>query len=143
VHWVARRAGSGDSFEAIAAPAQPLSPSTPFHTGLDESRLYAGGSRADLAAGFAAFLRPTDILCSWGPYAPRLFEASVGPLPAARLDLRAAAQRLVSAKLGSLEDYAARIAAPPDGRLPAGRAGLRLGLMARILESWRALLPAP
>jgi DTW domain-containing protein YfiP len=138
VHWVACRVATGERFEQVAAPERALSPSTPFHTGLDEARLRAGGSRAELAAGFADFLRPTDIVCAWGSYAPRLYEASVGPLPAARLDLRAAAQRLVAAKLGALEHHAGRYE-PAPGPWPDGRAGLRLGLMAAILYGWRRL----
>jgi DTW domain-containing protein YfiP len=138
VHWVAHRPGSGEIFDVVAAPERPLAPSTCFHTGLAEPRLRGGGSRAALTAGFAGFLRPGDVLCAWGTYAPRLFEASVGPLPAARLDLRAAAQRMVAAKLGALEHYAASFPAAP-GQWPDGRAGLRLGLMTAILYGWRRL----
>lgn len=138
VHWVAHRVATGEIFDRVAAPAHALAPSTTFHTGLDEARLRAGGARAALAAGFAAFLRPTDLLCSWGDYAPRLYEASVGPLPSARLDLRAAAQRLVAAKLGALEHHATWYE-PAPGPWPDGRAGLRLGLMTAILYGWRRL----
>ena len=138
VHWVAHRVASGETFDVVAAPGRPLSPSTPFHTGLDEARLRGGGSRADLAARFAAFLRPGDVLCSRGTYATRVFQASAGPLPAARLDVRAAAQRLVSAKLGALADYAARFE-PAPGPWPDGRAGVRLAELTAILYGWRRL----
>lgn len=139
VHWVARRVGTGETFDLVAAPEQPLSPSTPFHTGLDEARLRAGGSRAALLAGFADFLRPTDVVCSWGSYTPRLFLGNGGTLPEPRLDLRTAAQRLTAEKLGPLEAYAARIAEPADAPLPDGRAGRRLGLLTAILYGWRRL----
>jgi hypothetical protein len=139
VHWVARRAGTGETFEAIAAPARPLSPTTPFHTGLTERRLRAGGTHAALLDGFARFVRPSDVICSWGSYAPRLFEANGGVLPAAQLDLRAAAQKLTSEKLGSLEAYASRAGSPPSSPVLDGRAGIRLGLLAAILDAWRAL----
>ena len=138
VHWVARRIGTGETFDVVAAPEQALSPSTPFHTRLDEARLRGGGARADLLAGFAAFLRPTDLVCSWGSYTPRLFLASGGTLPEPRLDLRTAAQRLTAEKLGPLEAYAARFE-PPEGPLPDGRAGARLGMLASILYGWRKL----
>ena len=35
VHWVAERVATGERFDVVAAPAQPLSPSTSFHIGLD------------------------------------------------------------------------------------------------------------
>jgi DTW domain-containing protein YfiP len=140
VHWVARRVATGETFEMIAAPVRPLAPSTPFHTGLDEATLRGGGTHDELLAGFARFLRPTDVVCSWGPYSPRLYEATGGTLPEARIDVRAAAQKLTSKKLGSVEAYASRIAPPPSQPLPAGRAGSRLGMVTSILHAWRALV---
>ncbi len=141
VHLVAHRVAGGETFEAIAAPVHALSPSTPFHSELDEARLRAGQPRADVLDGFARWLRPTDLLCAWGHYSFNL----LGPgdaLPADRLDLRFHAHRLLHKKLGSLEAYAASIAAatPP---LAAGRAGRRLAMLADILRAWHVLAQLP
>lgn len=138
VHWVAHRVGAGDSFDVITPPVGPLSPSTCMHTELDEARLWAGVPRAELVDRFDQFIRSTDIICSWGHYAPELFQAGGGRLPAARLDLRAAAQRLTNRKIGSLESYAAELG-PIPAPLTAGRAGRRLAMLAHVLRSWRAL----
>jgi len=138
VHVVAHRPASGDTFARIAAPERALSPTTCFHTGLAEDQLAAGAPRADVLAQLAAFLRPTDIVCTWGHYGPSLVTDAGGTLPAERIDLRAAAQRFTHKKLGSLDDYA-RSLGPIGPLLADGRAGLRLAMLAHIVTTWRAL----
>ena len=138
VHWVAHRPGTGETFDVIAAPGAALSPSTTAHTGLDEARLRGGVARAELVEQFSRFLRPTDILCAWGGYSASLLRASGGPLPAERIDVRAAAQRLTNRKVGSLEDFATTIA-PTPAPIAAGRAGRRLAMIVQIVEAWRAV----
>ncbi len=138
VHWVAHRVATGQTFDMIAAPERPLSPSTPFHSELSEDDLRGGAPRAELFAGYARFSRPTDILCAWGHHGLDLAIASGGSLPAERLDLRAHARRMVNRKLGSLEAYAATIA-PPLPPLTAGRAGKRLAMLVQIVRAWHAL----
>lgn len=145
VHWVAERVATGERFAVVAAPTGGLAPSTTFHIGLDAATLAAGVPRAALLAGFADFVRPTDVICSWGHYSPGLFTTSGGALPAAWIDLRAATQRLTSKKFGSLEDYAATLG-PRAAPFAPGRGGRRAALLAQVLRSWRALVtatPAP
>ncbi|MCE9579038.1 MAG: DTW domain-containing protein [Deltaproteobacteria bacterium] len=138
VHWVALRPATGEVFEAIAAPTGPLSPTTPFHIGLEEATLHAAPARAALIARFAHFVRDSDVIVSWGRYAPDLFRDAGGALPAARLDLRAAAQRLTQARIGTLDEYVASLGEPLPP-VAAGRAGRRVASLARILAAWRAL----
>jgi len=131
----------GETISVVLAPARALSPTTTFHTALSEDRLRAGGTRADLEAALAAFVRPTDIVCAWGHHATNLyFEGGGDVLPAVGVDLRAAAQRYHHAKLGSLERYANTYGASPP--LCEGRAGRRLAMLADIVTAWRALLRA-
>ncbi len=140
VHWVAHRPASGQTFARIARPEGALSPTTTFHIRVDEDRLRGGATRASLFAAFGDFLRPTDVVCSWGHYGPRLYQAGGGTLPDGRLDLRAAAQRLAAGKVGTLEEYATHTAPVGEGApLADGRAGHRLGLLSRLLDAWRAL----
>lgn len=139
VHWTARRVATGETFDVVAAPANPISPGTSSRIGVEETRLRAGVTRADLVAAFARFLRPTDVICSWGTYGPRLFEESGGALPAARLDLRAIARRLPGPKVGTFESYAARMGGEPPPGSPADRAGRRLAMLVRVVDAWRAL----
>lgn len=138
VHWVAHRPATGETLDVVAAPCTALSPNTTFHLGIDEARLRDGVPRAELFARLASFVKPTDIICAWGHYSPALLLASGGELPAERLDLRAVAQRLTQARVGSLEDYAA-VAAPIAASTAPGRARRRLALLVQIVHAWRAL----
>ena len=68
VHWVARRAQSGETFEAIIAPRRPLAPAIPRHIGIARERLESGESWESFRDRWAAFARPADVVCSWGRY---------------------------------------------------------------------------
>ena len=130
VHWLAHRPATGETFHALCAPELPLSPSTTFHTELPAPLLLAAPPRAALLSAFARFIRPTDILASWGHY-------SLSLLPTAhdRLDLRAAIQRFTNTKIGSLEDYAATLGPLPALSLP-GRGGRRLAALVGTLSTF-------
>jgi hypothetical protein len=139
---VARRFADGAHFETLAAPEHALSPSTPFHAGLDAAHLLAAPPRRDLVSGLTAFLRPSDVLCVWGPYATDLLREAGTTLPSASLDLRTAARRLLRGKVGSLEHYAATLgtAPPPFG---AGRAGRRMALLGQVVAAWQPIVALP
>jgi DTW domain-containing protein YfiP len=136
VHWVAIRPSTGERFEQLARPELALSPSTPFHTGLDPDGLLAASPRADLIAAFARWLRPTDIVAAWGHYSPNLYVAAGGTL-GERLDLRALAQRLTNKKLGPLEGYAESLG-PAWPALGDGRGGRRLAALVQVVDHLRA-----
>jgi DTW domain-containing protein YfiP len=142
VHWVAHRPATGETFDVVAAPQNPLCRSTPSHLELGEARLAAGVAREELFAAFARFLRPSDVVCAWGPYSPQLYERSGGTLPADRCDLRLAAKRLEPVKTGSLDQYAARTA-PSASAAPAGRAARRAAMLVRIVAAWRTIAGIP
>jgi hypothetical protein len=139
VHWVAIRPATGARFEAVAAPALPLCPSTTLHTRLPEATLRGGGTRAALLAAFAAFSRPTDVWCTWGTFTALLFRGAGGAPPAEVIDVRALSQRLLNRPIGALEDLAAALAPEPSATpLGAGRAGARLAMLAALVAHWRA-----
>ena len=95
----------------------------------------AGSPRADAIADLTAFLRPTDLVCTWGHYGAQLVAESGGTLPP-RIDLRAAAYAYVNKKIGSLEDYARSHGEVTP--IAEGRGGHRAACLARILASWLA-----
>ncbi|MCX5743445.1 MAG: DTW domain-containing protein [Proteobacteria bacterium] len=141
VHWLAYRPADGSRFEAVIAPRGELAPSTAFHLQLGADELHAGESPDAALAAFAAFLRPTDVACTWGHHGTTLWGAGGGTLPADRLDLRDATRRRVNRatpdqRVGSLESYARTLGptTPPIGR---GRGGERLAMLAAIVRSWR------
>ena len=125
IQIAAERVATGERFIGFAAPTGVLSPSTLFHTELDEAQLV--GSQTELLAAFAAFSRPTDLPCAWGHYGPDLIGQGD------RLDLRAAAQRLGNERVGSLEDYA------PAVEASRGRGVRRLAMVVAIVRAWHAL----
>lgn len=135
VQWIAHRPSTGETFEQLATPIGPLSPSTPFHTQLDEHQIRVADRGAQLVAAFARFSRPTDIIASWGHYGPRLFLDAGGELGEV-LDLRALAQRITNRKLGALEAAAATVG-EPRAPLGKGRGGRRLAALVQLVEHWR------
>lgn len=148
VHLVAERVATGERLSILAAPTHPLAPSTTFHTRLSEDELRAGGPQQGLVAAADAFLRPEDIVCGWGHHSANLMAKAGVAVPAERLDLRAALQRLRNVKIGTLEDVGRALAQQGAERcdeaaapaLPAagpGRAGARLAALAELLRSWR------
>jgi DTW domain-containing protein YfiP len=140
VHWIAERVATGERFEAIAAPTA-LSPSTPFHIELTAAQLRAGGNRADLVAGFARFVRRSDICCAWGCYAFELLRGAApdaaAALPDALVDVRAHVKHTSRARVGSLEEYAAGLGVAMH-RSDAGRAARRLDLLVATIRHLHA-----
>jgi DTW domain-containing protein len=132
VQWVALRPATGERFECFAAPRNPLSPSTPAHLSVDASTLHAGGTLASLLEGWRQFFREDDIICSWGRYATALFVRSGGTLPSKQFDLRLVAKDELKRNIGTMEEFYASLATGPSEPLAPGRAGVRLGQLAKI-----------
>ncbi len=132
IHWCAVRPGSDARFEAVLAPRQPLSPATLRHTLLDEAWFATGESLDAMKARWQAFLRPGDILVTWGGFAVGLAHADGIPLPAERLDLRHGTTRLAGARPGGQEAWLAKrgVAEPPA--MGSGRAGERVAQLVAI-----------
>ncbi|MBL9014032.1 MAG: DTW domain-containing protein [Myxococcales bacterium] len=133
VHVVAHRLATGETLSRVIAPERALSPTTTFHARLSEERLRAGSARGAAIADLAAFLRPTDLVCTWGHYGAQLVAESGGALPP-RIDLRAAAYAHTNKKIGALEDYARSLGDVTP--VAEGRGGHRAACLARILTSW-------
>lgn len=132
IQWTACRPATGETFDSIVAPLRPLAPKAPFHTEIDEATITSGISRGELMDRWARFLRPSDVLCTWGHYAASLFDAAGGELPASRVDLRVAARTHSRARVGTMEDYRKRLGLPAAEPLARGRAGRRLADLCAI-----------
>jgi DTW domain-containing protein YfiP len=135
IHWLAYRPSDGSLFEAIAAPTGELSANTAFHSELTAEQIAAGATAAEVVERFAAFVRPSDVMCSWGAYAPTLLSAHGGTLPEEHLDIRLCAQRYAQRKVGGLERFAGEVTP-----LAPGRGGRRLAMLASLLRTWRDVL---
>jgi len=146
VQWVACRPSTGETFEAVVAPRAELAPNTPAHVGLTAERLRAGGTLPAFLEAWRAFVRDTDVVCSWGRYATKLLVATGGHLPKERVDLRQVARVLESGKVGSLEEFYAGLAVPSSPSLATGRGGVRLGMVTEIARHFvraAGMLPPP
>ncbi|MGC4068546.1 MAG: tRNA-uridine aminocarboxypropyltransferase [Polyangiaceae bacterium] len=139
IHWVACRPFTGERFEYVVAPQHPLAQNTTKHVRLSESELSRGGDLPGLFTAFDAFLRPDDVLCSWGCYATALYCSSGGRLPEERHDLRTMSHAVEKRRFGSLEDYVTSSADPGfEARRIRGRAGLRLEKLEMLaLDYWK------
>ncbi len=139
VQWVACRVATGETFEAFVAPKKALAPHTTRHLRVDEARLRNGGTPEDLVERWHAFIRPTDVVCGWGTYGPRLLKALGGSFGAAFVDIRNAAHVMASAKMGTIDAYFEPfgISPPSDEAITCrGRAGLRLAQLVALVRSF-------
>jgi len=134
VHWVAQRISTGEVFEALVVPRNPLAPNTTKHISLDAERLLAGGTSEELNSRWREFIRDTDILCSWGCYATNLLASSGGYLPPLRFDLRGLAKELLKRNIGTMDRFLMSLDKNPCLIDASGRAGVRLGELVRIAE---------
>jgi DTW domain-containing protein len=134
VLWAAHRPATGETFSYVVAPTRALAPSTPHHTDIPEHVLATGGTRADLAERWQAFVRPTDIFCAWGRYEPDLFGIDT------ILDVRRIARDIANARVGSLADHRNCFPEILDHPVAViGRAGRKLTALRAILEAFAAL----
>lgn len=134
IHWVAHRPATGESLEVVVAPRHPLAPRTCEHTGLAAVALASGCDLATLHARWLAFVRPTDVLCSWGWYSTGLLREAGAWLPDERLDLRQAARRFTRARVGTLEECLVRLGTTARPPLGSARAGARLGQLVALTD---------
>jgi DTW domain-containing protein YfiP len=136
--WVAERLETGERFEAIAAPTYPLSVGAPLHADVARERIAGGLRRDELRARWASFLRETDVLCTWGHHAPGLLLAEGAPMPALRVDVRAASRLAARGKVGTLEAHGASVGVTAAGAIADhGRASRRLELLCGVVRRLR------
>jgi DTW domain-containing protein len=133
VQWVAQRLATGERFEAIVRPTIELTPGMRGHIAIAPERLDAGCTADQLRMRWQAFVRPDDVVCSWGQCASQLLLDTGGMLPRTRLDLRPIARALAKGRVGALESYhdALVLSSRPLG---AGRAGRRLGMLVEVVR---------
>jgi hypothetical protein len=134
VHLVALRPATGERFAAVIAPRRPLAPAAPAHLALPRDALLTGEAVASALERWRAFLRPTDVYCSWGGYTRDLLRAEHGP-DRPLLDLRVAVARRLGHRAGGIEAAASLLgcAGAASTAWTAGRAGRRAAALAAIV----------
>lgn len=136
VHWAAVRPATGERFEAYVVPSGPLAPSFEAHSRLVAEQILRGESRGEFARRLNAFLRPDDVLVSWGFYASELLRSEGIAVPP-RLDLREAAIHALGRRVGQLGDYLTALGTTAHVPWAAGRTGTRLAAMEALVERLR------
>lgn len=137
VHWVAHRLGTGETLDLAIAPRHPLSARTPAHLEVAPEMIQAGEALGAFLEQWRAFVRDTDVLCSWGHYSTGLLADVGGHLPAAQVDVRQLARDAERRKVGTVEEYHHSLGTAPSPPLARGRAGARV---ARLTDVVRSLL---
>ena len=141
IQLVAQRPATGERFAAILAPSRALAPHTPAHLELPPARFLDGEARESALARFAAFVRPGDLFCVWGPYAQELLRHERAP-ERPLLDLRPATSRFLLRRPGGLEEAAALLdGGAPSAPTAGGRADRRLDALCRVLRGLAAPPP--
>jgi DTW domain-containing protein YfiP len=130
---VAERVATGERFVAVAAPRSPLRAGFAQHTGWAVEQVRAGAPIADVAARWAAFLAPDDVLIGWGPFSARLLERERMRHQPWR-DLRSDVIQRLGRRPGGAERAAALLTGtePVVGRL--GRPGRQVAALAALVR---------
>jgi hypothetical protein len=134
VHWLARRPSTGETFEAVVAPRHSLAPTTPFHIRMGSGALLAGESWESFVARWQAFLRPSDVIVSWGHFPVDTLAADGVFLLRPRYDARALACAVLKKRTGTVEDCLPRMRIPVPESYGAGRGGARLAGLCLVVE---------
>ena len=146
VHLVAMRPATGERFEAVLAPRQPLARSTSLHVEMPEERLLAGEPLESGLARFQAFLRPGDKLAVWTTFALDLLRRDGFPVPEA-VNVRLACARALKNKTGGVEQGAEQLGSRLPEQWALGRAGRRIAALEAVVraldERGRATQPPP
>jgi len=138
VHLTACRPATGERFEAVLAPRQPLARSTHLHVELPVETLLAGEGAREGLARFEAFLRPDDVFGVWTSFAlDLLWEEGLARRSA--LNVRLATARALKGKAGGVEEAVPLLGASLPEPWAPGRAGRRiasLDAVVRVLAEW-------
>lgn len=137
IHVTALRLDGSPLFDEMARPSHPPSPSTPTHVRLSREAIVAAPPRSALLAHLTAYLRPDDVLVTWGSYALRVLAAEAIALPASRIDLRRQLTLAANQRSGAITDVLARRGLEEGPARGRGRAGARLAALVTLLEALR------
>jgi hypothetical protein len=104
------------------------------HSELSEERLATGATVAEAGRAWAAFLRPGDLVVTWGAYYTAMAESdglTVGEL----VDLRAGVSQMLRRRVGTIEDCAGSLRAAPAALAADGRGGRRLAALVGLVRT--------
>ncbi len=142
VHWAAYRPATGETYEAIVSPREPLGPATPRHVGLSAEQIMGGVDVNTWQTSWRAFQKDDDVFLTWGLYYAGLAEenglcfgdANV-PDSSNVIDVRAEASRYLQTRVGTVEHCLERLEGTPVVLDIGGRAGRRLSALGGVMRA--------
>jgi len=138
VHWLAKRIASGETFESIMVPRGRLAPSTCHHIRLPPEALAGGESWDAFAERFRAFLRPSDVLVSWGHFPLATLIQDGFPCEHERLDARPLAGNVLRHHTGTVEECVVAMGLVSPRSWAEGRGGVRLAHLCAVVDRLHA-----
>jgi DTW domain-containing protein YfiP len=134
VHLAAVRPSTGDRFELVLAPRNPLGESIPRYLEVSAERLRDGAGEAEALRAWRAFAGEDAVVGAWGTFALELLRA-LGDSPRTSIDLRRGAIRALRGQKPGGVERAASLLTGRDGSSSAqGRCGRRLAALEMVLE---------
>jgi len=150
VHWAAYRPATGETYEAIVSPREPLGPATPSHVGLSAEQLMGGVDVDTWRKSWRAFRKDDDILLVWGLYYAGVAQEDglfLGDANVADnsdiIDVRAEITRYLQERVGTVDRCLERLEGTPVLLDVCGRAGRRLSALGGVVRSLCELSKGP
>ena len=134
VHWLGQRLADGETFASLIAPRGRLAPSTCHHIRLPCEALVAGEPWDSFAGRWRAFLRPTDVLVSWGHFPIATLRDGGIAREQVHLDARPIAGNVLRRRPGTVEECLAAMTISPPPAWAPGRGGARLAGLCAVIE---------
>jgi DTW domain-containing protein YfiP len=142
VHWAAYRPATGETYEAIVAPREPLGPATPAHIGLSAEQIMGGVDVDTWKTSWRAFRKDDDVFLAWGLYYAGvaqedglfLGEPNVAD-NADMMDMRAEVTRFLQERVGTVDRCLERVEGTPVLFDIGGRGGRRLSALGGVVRA--------
>lgn len=142
IHWTAYRPATGETYEAIVAPREPLGPATPAHVGLSAEQIMGGVDVNTWRTSWRAFKKDDDIILVWGLYYAGVAQEDGLFLGDAKvddnsdiIDVRAEITRYLQERVGTVDHCIERVEGTPVLFDIAGRAGRRLSALGGVVRA--------
>lgn len=130
IQLAAFRPSDNSGFQSFLTPRRPLAPSAHLHLEVTRDAILHGEPVPQALARWNSFLRPEDILLTWGPFALELLAGEAWSPSRPPIDLRIIAAHRLKRRPGTPEAAATAVHALPIPSPAPGRAGRTLAALA-------------
>jgi hypothetical protein len=142
VHWTAYRPATGETYEAIVSPREPLGPATPAHIELSAEQITGGVDIDTWRTSWRAFRKDDDVILAWGLYYVGVAQEDGLFLGDAKvddnsdiIDVRAEITRYLQERVGTVDRCLERLEGTPVLFELSGRAGRRLSALGGVVRA--------